>query len=103
RVVRFEMNAGDVRPVREPLRRHVRPPGADHQSDERDAGGSLPELALEDVRLEGVRDPAHRRSLPPSAGSPQTQSRSQASATIHERANWVTTPPMDTYEPAAPT
>ena len=72
RVVGLELEADERHSVHEPLREQVGRVRADEQRHERHA---LPQMLLDDIRLEVVRRPAHRRIARTSAGRTTTQRR----------------------------
>ena len=75
RVARLHLVPEEPDPVHEPLREHVRRVRAGEQGHE---GDLLAAVLLDDVRLEVVGGPAHRRSLRTSAGIPTTKRQRKA-------------------------
>src|SRR5262249_26142036 len=98
RIARSEVQAGEAQPVYEPLGEDVRAPRAKYERGERDRDRSPPELSLQDVRLQVVRNPAHRRSRLARSGRSQVQRRSQAKATTQKVMNGVKKTLIATYE-----
>src|SRR5262249_40033840 len=94
---------GEAQPVYEPLGEDVRTPRAKHERGERDRDRSPPELSLQDVRLQVVRNPTHRRSRLARPGRSQVQRRSQAKATTQKVMNGVKKTLIATDESPAPT
>ena len=70
RDVGLELDADQRDAVHEPLRQQV---GRIRADEERHEGDALPQVLLDDVRLEVVRGPAHLRAMRTSAGRSTTQ------------------------------